>query len=143
MINPTQATCSYCQKTTASPMNIWAIWVDVTHWRDWNAGLRDCSIEGPFVQGSWLSMVMPDHEVIQSQIVEVQVGRRFIDETRLGDVTVRVLHEIERLSSGDCKVTYTAEVIGQNATEICEAVSSDFSEVLSALVVLAESKISK
>jgi hypothetical protein len=138
MTDASTAVSSYTCTTTASGAVVWAHFTAVGDWKRWNAGLLDCTIDGPFASGSRLFMVMPDHEVIASEIVEYQSGRRFVDETQLGDTTVRVAHDITPLPTGGCEIRYTAEVAGVDAAEICAGVSSDFPAVLQALATIAE-----
>jgi hypothetical protein len=81
--------------------------------------------------------------VIKSQLVEVDAQHLFADETMLGDIAVRVVHEIEPLPGGGHRITYKINVVGENAHDICAGVSSDFPEVLSALVAQAEGRTTK
>jgi hypothetical protein len=86
-------------------------------------------------------MVLPDQEVIKSQLVDVNEPDGFTDETVLGDITVRVRHEITALPNGNHSIAYSIDVIGEGADEICSQVSSDFPDVLRALVARAESVV--
>jgi hypothetical protein len=143
MTDSTHATASYSQETTASAEVIWELFEAVSGWKNWNTGVHACSIDGPFAVGSWLTMVLPDQEIIKSQLVEVDGQHLFTDETMLGDIAVRVVHEIEPLPGGRHRITYKINVVGANAHDICAGVSSDFPEVLLALVAQAESRTTK
>ena len=140
MSDAMHATATYSQETSASAATIWAFFEAVTDWKDWNAGVYSCALDGPFIQGTWMTMVLPDQEVIRSQLVEVNEPNGFTDETRLGDITVRVRHEISALPNGNHSIAYTIDVVGEGAKDICDQVSSDFPDVLRALVARAESK---
>ncbi|KRP58049.1 MULTISPECIES: SRPBCC family protein [Pseudomonas] len=142
MSSPIQASASYSHETSASAATVWAFFEDVQLWKDWNAGVYSCVLEGPFIQGVWMTMVLPDQQVIKSQLVEVNAPIGFTDETVLGDVTVRVKHEIIALPNGNHSIVYSIDVTGEDAEDICAQVSSDFPDVLHALVVLAESTLS-
>jgi hypothetical protein len=141
MSNRSHATASYSHETSASAATVWALLEAVPHWKDWNAGVYSCSLDGPFVKGSWMTMVLPDQEVIKSQLVDVNEPDGFTDETVLGDITVRVRHEITALPNGNHSIAYSIDVIGEGADEICSQVSSDFPDVLRALVARAESAV--
>ncbi|CAB3671260.1 hypothetical protein LMG24238_02110 [Paraburkholderia sediminicola] len=143
MTDSTHATASYSQETTASAGVIWELFEAVSSWKNWNTGVHACSIDGPFAVGSWLTMTLPDQEIIKSQLVEVDARHLFTDETMLGDIVVRVVHEIEPLPDRGNRITYKINVVGENAHDICAGVSSDFPEVLSALVAQAESRTTK
>lgn len=138
MMTVPHATATHRQSTSAPADRVWHLLQDVASWKQWNAGLLDCTIDGPFQVGATLAMTMPDHEVICSQLVEVVPGRRFTDEARLGDIVVRVSHDVTPEASGGCTITYAATVTGEGAEDICGGVSSDFPEVLAALAAAAE-----
>ncbi|WP_230167390.1 SRPBCC family protein [Pseudomonas mediterranea] len=140
MPNSMHATASYTHETRASAAAIWALFEAVPRWKDWNAGVHSCTLHGSFIEGTWMTMVLPDQEVIQSQLVEVNKPNGFTDETVLGSTTVRVRHEITPLLNGNHSIVYSIDVVGEDAGEICTQVSCDFSEVLRALAARAESE---
>lgn len=130
--------CSH--DTTASAAEVWAFFQAVPEWKNWNAGVHACSLDGPFAVGTWMTMVMPDQEIIKSQLVEVDAPHAFTDETRLGDITVRVRHEVSALPDRKHRITYAIDVVGDGASDICAGVSADFPEVLQALVAKLENR---
>lgn len=136
-----QASISYGLDTTASADIIWGFFKAVSDWRDWNSGVHACDIDGPFAVGSELTMVLPDQEVIKSRLIEVNESQLFVDETRLGDIVVRVSHELTPLLAGGCRITYRVDVVGDNADDICAGISADFPDVLLALAAQAEGKV--
>lgn len=138
MSNRMHASASYRHETRAPTATVWAFFEAVHRWKEWNAGVYSCVLDGPFVEGAWMTMVLPDQQVIQSQLVEVNAPFGFTDETVLGDVTVRVRHEIMPLPNGNHSIVYSINVTGEDAEDICAQVSSDFPEVLRALVARAE-----
>jgi len=139
----THATASYHHDTTASAAAIWEFFKAVPDWKSWNAGVYSCELDGPFAEGAWMTMVLPDQEVIRSQLIEVSAPNSFTDETLLGDVAVRVKHEIRPLPTGIRRIVYTIEVEGAGAEEICAGVSADFPDVLRALAAQAEQRRSQ
>jgi hypothetical protein len=142
MSNRVHASASYRHETSAPAATVWDFFEAVHLWKDWNAGVYSCELDGPFVEGVWMTMVLPDQQVIKSQLVEVNAPIGFTDETLLGDVTVRVKHEIIALPNGNHSIAYSIDVAGEGAEDICAQVSSDFPEVLRALVARAESTVS-
>ena len=131
---------SYCQEITASPEKVWAVLADVFTWKEWNAGVRAIEIENTFSTGGWFSMVLPDNEVIRSQLIDVSAPLRFVDETWIGETVVRVTHSIEPLPMDRCRVTFTANTEGPDAQDIGDGASADFPEVLASLANYAEEK---
>jgi Polyketide cyclase / dehydrase and lipid transport len=130
----------YSAETTAASTTIWSIFRDVPGWKNWNAGIAQIEIDGPFAAGTWFTMQPPGEAPLRSRLIEVRDNTCFVDETRVGDLVVTVAHSIEPLSGGRTRITYAVEARGPDAAEIGAAVSADFPEVLAALVKLAETK---
>jgi len=124
-------------ETTATPEVIWQLFVDVPNWRRWNAGIERIEMTQPFAVGSEFEMQPTGGPLLRSRLVEVAPHRHFIDETRLGELVVRVAHRIESLERG-ARITYAVEASGPGSEEVGPMVSSDFPEVLQALATLAE-----
>ena len=124
-------------ETTASPAALWAIWSDVPGWAKWNAGIASIELEGPFADGTWFATKPPGEEAFRSKLLEVRANESFVDETRVGDLVVTVMHRIERLGPERTRVIYAVFAEGPDADQIGPAISADFPEVLAGLVALA------
>jgi hypothetical protein len=124
-------------ETHATPQAIWGLFRDVDGWRRWNSGIEDVRLEGPFAEGTWFTMKVPGQDPLRSRLLEVWENSGFVDETRVGDLVVRVMH---RISGDGCRtrVTYEVHAEGPGASEVGPMISSDFPEVLAGLVALAE-----
>jgi carbon monoxide dehydrogenase subunit G len=122
---------------TARPERIWAIFRDVPAWKQWNAGIEQISLEGPFAEGTWFTMKPPGQEELRSQLIDVREGQHFIDETRVGDLVIKVTHRLERKSAQLTRVVYAVDAQGPEAAQVGEAISADFPEVLAALSLRA------
>ena len=118
----------------AAPADVWVHLRDTARWSEWNAGVQSIEIEGPFATGTWFTMKTPDGpEPLRSRLLEVRDGERFVDETRVGDLVVRVAHRLERAVAGT-RIVYALEAEGPGASEIGPAIAADFPQVLAALV---------
>ena len=124
-------------ETLARPERIWALFEDVARWKQWNSGIEQITLEGPFAAGTWFTMKPPGEDELRSQLIDVRAGECFVDQTRLGDLVVTVTHRIERKSAELTRITYAVDAAGCEAAEVGEAISADFPEVLAALVALA------
>jgi hypothetical protein len=133
----TNYTTEHSIETSASPEAIWQLFIDVPNWKRWNAGIENIEMTQPFAVGSEFAMQPTGGPVLHSRLVDVAPQRRFVDETRLGELVVRVAHRIEPLARG-ARITYAVEATGPGSDEVGPMVSSDFPEVLQALVALAE-----
>jgi hypothetical protein len=121
----------------ASAETLWSLMRDVAGWRTWNAGVEHVEMEGPFADGTWFTMKTPGQDAFRSQLLEVRENERFVDETRVGDLVVRVAHRLERLGAGRTRVVYAIEAVGPEAAEVGPAIASDFPQVIEALGALA------
>ena len=130
----------YGIETSATAATVWSIFRDVPGWKTWNAGVEHIEIDGPFAAGTWFTMKPPGQDPLRSRLVEVRENACFVDETRVGDLAITVAHRIETLEGGRTRITYAAEALGPEASEIGPAVASDFAEVLAALAKLAEGR---
>jgi hypothetical protein len=119
------------------PVVIWRLFEDVEGWKAWNSGIESIEMHGPFAVGTKFTMKPPGQDAFQTTLVQIIGNELFVDETRLGDVCVRVTHRIARLAPARVRVTYAAEVTGASAEEIGLLVSGDFPDVLRALAALA------
>lgn len=128
----------YAIETTATAATIWSIFRDVAAWKNWNAGIEQIDIDGPFATGTWFTMKPPGEEALRSQLVDVRENVCFIDETRVGDLAIKVAHRIEPLGPARTRIVYAVYADGPQASEIGPAVSADFPEVLASLAKLAE-----
>jgi hypothetical protein len=130
----------YAIETSATAETIWSIFRDVPGWKNWNAGIEQIDIDGPFAAGTWFTMKPPGEEALRSQLVEVRENACFVDETRVGDLAILVAHRIESVGPARARVVYAVDARGPQASEIGPAVASDFPEVLASLAKLAEAK---
>jgi Polyketide cyclase / dehydrase and lipid transport len=129
---------SYSIETTADVPAVWRVLSEFKRWHEWNAGVRGIGPEGPFSAGTWFAMTLPDGTVIRSQIIELEDGSAFTDETRIDDTIVRVRHELLKLSGDRCRVTFAVAATGPQAAEFGEGASADFPDVLQSLARMVE-----
>lgn len=130
--------CEHAIETTARPEAIWRRWEDTARWKQWNAGVVDVRLSGPFATGSWFEMTLPDGDVVRSRLDDVRPGDRFVDETLVGELAVRVSHRIVPLDGGRARIVYAVDATGPDAAQIGPMISADFPAVLAQLAQLAE-----
>jgi uncharacterized protein YndB with AHSA1/START domain len=129
-------------ETTASPEAVWRLWSDVAGWPEWNADIEHIEISGPFAAGSTITMTPAGQGAVELRIAEAVEPHMFVDEADLGDVVVRTIHRVERLSAERHRVLYRMEISGPAADgvgpELGPQISGDFPETLAALAERAE-----
>ncbi len=129
----------YQSEIAAAPEKIWAYFCDVPGWKNWNAGIEEIEIKGPFAAGTVFIMKPPGQDSLISTIVEVQENELFVDRTAVGDLIITVSHKIERLGSNQSCVVYSVQAVGPGCEDVGPAVSADFPDVLDALRQIVES----
>jgi uncharacterized protein YndB with AHSA1/START domain len=136
-------TYEHSMDSSAAPEAFWRLFADVAGWPAWNADIERIEIDGRFEEGSTIAMTPAGQEPIRMRLAEVRVDERFVDETDLGDVVVRVEHRLERTQTGT-RVTYRMQIGGPSADELGPrlgpAISGDFPDVMAALAARAEAQ---
>ena len=65
-------TIEHTTETTAAPEAVWALFCDAPGWSSWNAGVESVELDGPFADGTWFSMKVPEQvEPFRSRLVDV------------------------------------------------------------------------
>jgi uncharacterized protein YndB with AHSA1/START domain len=131
-------------ETNATPERIWRLWADVARWPEWNADIEHIELVGPFAPGSRIVMTPSGQEAIELQVAEAVEPELFVDEADFGDVTVRTIHRVQRVTDDRSRVTYRMEITGPRADkvgpQIGPEISGDFLQTLAALVERAEAR---
>lgn len=130
-------TAEHTVDIATSPETVWALFQNVAAWKEWNAGVVNIALEGPFASGTWFTMTVPGGDQLRSCLVDVRENEGFTDETRIDDLVVTVAHRLTTIEGGRTRVTYAIETAGPGAADIGPAISADFPDVLAALAARA------
>ncbi|MFC5180523.1 SRPBCC family protein [Actinomadura harenae] len=129
-------------ETSAARVELWRHWVDMESWPSWNDGIAKIEVDGPFAVGTAFVMTPPEGDPVPLRIVEIVDGESFSDVADAGDFVVTTRHMLADLPDGRTRVTYRTEITGPLADQVGPAIgpdiTSDFPDVLAALVALAE-----
>ncbi|HLJ03996.1 MAG TPA: SRPBCC family protein [Solirubrobacteraceae bacterium] len=131
-------TKEYSEETTVPRQAIWEAWADVSRWPLWNPDIAAIELEGPFADGSRITMTPLGSDPVELVLVDVAEGSRFVDEARLGATVIRTTHEIVEAADGDRnRLIYRLEATGPMADELGPAISADFPETIAGLIEFA------
>ncbi|MEO8799313.1 MAG: SRPBCC family protein [Polyangiaceae bacterium] len=133
MTNPEYFQNEHVLDIAAPAESIWRLFADVDGWKSWNEGIETIAIDGPFARGTSFRMKPPGQDELVSTLVDVEANRRFVDETRVGDLVIHVRHELQPLGERLTSVTYAIVAKGPGASEIGPMICADFPAVLRAL----------
>jgi len=133
---------SHTIEADVSAAAVWSLYADVTTWPLWDAQAEWVTRDGEFATGATGTMKFEDQPPLSYRLVTVDPERKFLDETPVGDLVVRVSHLLEPLPSGRLRITYSVEIDGpeEQAKEIGPLITADFPETIAALVSLAKER---
>ena len=84
--------------------DIWFVWQDVANWPNWNKGLAQCSITGPFVEGQTFSLLPKGEQSnatpFTSTLTRVITNVAFDHITQVPWGTVNGSHYINEVNDG-------------------------------------------
>jgi hypothetical protein len=121
---------------------VWSLYEDLDTWSSWDDDVVRVTREGPFATGATGTLEFRGQEPLRYRLANVQPLRRFVDEVPVGEIVVRVAHELEPLPSGSLHITYTAEIEGsaEQARAIGPMITADFAKTMESLAAAARSR---
>lgn len=123
--------------TTASPADVWTVWSDIGTWHQWDPAIESVALEGHFAEGAAGTMSLKGGIETPFVLEIVEPGRRFLDKLTIGDLVIRIDHEVVA-ADGGAEVTVRTVVEGPGADDIGPMVTGDTPVALAALVDMAE-----
>lgn len=70
-------------ETTAKPSEIWAVWMDVPNWKNWDTGLKDASAKEPLRLGTKGTILSLENRKSKFKVVEFTEGKSYTYKTKL------------------------------------------------------------
>ena len=102
-----------CEATfQAEPDAVWAVWVDVAHWPDWDVSKEMARLDGPFQPGTCGWAKQRGNLGGPFTITVVETGRRWVSECPVPMGKVIFHHTLEPVDGGRVRVVKRAEVVG-------------------------------
>lgn len=124
--------------TTASPAEVWALWSDVGSWHRWDPAVERVALEGHFAEGAAGTICLSGGVEAPFMLEIVEPQARYLDRLTIGDLTVRVDHQVSAGDDGRSQVLVRTTVEGDGAADLESMVAGDTVKALDALVGLAE-----
>ena len=125
--------------TTASPADVWAIWSDIGTWHHWDPAVERVALEGHFAEGAAGTMGLAGGIEAPFVLEIVEVGARFLDRLTIGDLVIRIDHDV-RAADGGAEVTVRTVIDGPGAEDVGPMVTGDTPKALEALTRMAEGR---
>ena len=125
---------THTEITAASAADVWALWENVSGWTQWDEGLDEISLEGPFVLGAKGKIKPTGGPRFGFSLIEVNEGRAFTDETRLPLCKLRFAHTLEPTEDGRTAITLTVSFHGPLRPLFQRVIGKDIAADLAAQV---------
>jgi Polyketide cyclase / dehydrase and lipid transport len=121
---------------------VWSLYEDLDTWPSWDADIVHVTREGAFETGTTGTLEFRGQEPLRYRLAEVQPLQSFVDEVPVGELVVRVAHQLEPRASGSLRITYTAEIEGpaDQAQAIGPMITGDFAQTMESLAALAAAR---
>ncbi len=143
MVNTANAYAyAHSVETDVSAGAVWALYEDVSSWPSWDGQAELVTRDGPFAAGASGTMKFAGQDPLPYTLIKVEPLREFIDETPLGEIVVRVSHQLTALPAGRLRVTHPVQIDGPEAKaqHFGPMITADFPATMASLVVLAKER---
>ncbi|MGW1375045.1 SRPBCC family protein [Streptomyces sp. NPDC002446] len=95
--------------------DIWAVWVDVNAWKNWDDGIDSTQLHGNFKAGNTYTLTPQGGEPLTVTLTSVTQGEEFSDEAVLPFGRLLTHHRMEPLGS---RIKVTHELVAEIADEM-------------------------
>lgn len=107
-------TFEHTETTSAAPEQLWARYSRPATWPEWNAGMTDVVIDGPFVVGATGALKPEDGPRTRFTLTAVEPFRSFTTVSDLPMARLTFTHVLEPLAAG-VRFTHRATISGPSS----------------------------
>ncbi|WP_040841269.1 SRPBCC family protein [Nocardia brevicatena] len=129
--------------TKADRNEVFARYRDVASWSQWDEGVEDVSLDGPFEAGTTGVLSPAGRPKVAFIITVAEPGRRFTDVARLPGARMTFDHTLNGGTDGGTVITHTVTISGPMAflfsVVIGRAIAKGMPDAVQALARVAES----
>ena len=125
----------YAADSLATADAVWRRYADVASWPTWDAGVRACTLDGPFTAGTTGRLVPADGPAVRFTVSRVEPGRGFADRSalphpRLPLATLAFEHTLAPLPGGGTRITHRVRAEGLLGTVVARLLGPKLAEGL-------------
>ncbi|WP_219641449.1 SRPBCC family protein [Cohnella sp. CFH 77786] len=115
--------------TKAKAATIWALYSDISTWTEWDRGIEEASLDGPFAVGTQGYLKPEGQERLPFELTEVEPLRGFSDLTRIpgAGIEIRFSHRLEEGPAGT-QVKHKVTISGPNAETLGPEIGAGMAE---------------
>ena len=90
----------HTDRADAPPEAVWALWEDPARWPEWNDQLESGELHGDLAVGTGVTVKFKRGGKMRFSVVELEVGRLFVDEAKLPGCRFGHEHLVEPADGG-------------------------------------------
>jgi hypothetical protein len=132
----------HTETTTATADQIWGGYADPSRWPEWDEGLKQVTLDGPFAAGTTGRIKPVGGPKLKFTLEEVTPRKSFTDVTKLPLARLRFAHEIVSTPAGRVvtqRVWFTGPLGPFFAKVIGRSMTADMPTAMRRMVQVAES----
>lgn len=135
-------TYEYSVTANCTPQDVWACYADPSVWPEWDAEIKELTLEGPFAAGVAGTMSLHHLPPMALTVTVVLPHAEFRTETRMPDGTlIRFFYLLAAPDSGGTRITHRVEIEGPAAgTEFGDSVAAPIPDTLRKLARVADAR---
>jgi len=140
-------TYQHSVSTTVPPALLWACYANADVWPEFDAGLEQVTLEGPFTAGTRGTLLPKEgdprgHEQLPFVLVRAVRNGGFTAQTEVpGVVVMRFVHTLTALPGGGTRIVHGVEIDGPAADEVGPqagpGITTIIPDIVSALIRVA------
>lgn len=97
---------------------VWELYSTVSFWNRWDIEIESVSLEGDFVTGSSGMIKMKNGQFLPFILENVEIGKSFINTSKLGEITISFGHTIKYNDDGGCTITHNVIIDGGDESQM-------------------------
>lgn len=135
-------TYEYSVTANCTPQDVWACYADPSVWPEWDAEIKELTLEGPFAAGVAGTMSLHHLPPMALTVTVVLPHAEFRTETRMPDGTlIRFVYLLAAPDGSGTRITHRVEIEGPAAgTEFGDSVAAPVPDTLRKLARVADAR---
>lgn len=96
---------------------IWRLYTDSKSWPQWDEGIEDIRLDGPFVAGTTGTLTAKGQAPLPFTLHDVVENESFTDQAQVGTLTIRFIHRLTPVPGGT-RITHRVELDGVDVEDM-------------------------
>lgn len=105
----------HASAATDVPQEVWRLWTTPATWGEWDLGLREAHLDGPFVVGAQGTVTDRGGRTSPFRVTALEPGRRCVYEVPLVGARLELERTVDTAESGSGTVRHDVAFVGPAA----------------------------